>query len=95
MRKRRPSITESEIINRFKKVHGDNYDYSHLNYKSTNQKVNIICKKCGYKFSTLPHNHTNGGGCKPCQYKKLPQNQPMSNDKWVKLATKFHKNQYE
>lgn len=42
-----------------KEIHGDEYDYSLVNYKNNKTKVEIICKKHGI-FRQLPVNHNNG-----------------------------------
>lgn len=39
------------------KVHGDKYDYSHVNYKNAHSKVKIGCKKCGRIFETRATDH--------------------------------------
>ena len=58
-------VSQEEIINRFKKVHGDRYDYSKTNYQTSAQKVIIICKKHG-EFEQLPPAHEKGHGCAHC-----------------------------
>jgi hypothetical protein len=35
------------FIERAKKIHGDEYDYSLVEYKNNKTKVSIICKKHG------------------------------------------------
>jgi hypothetical protein len=35
------------VIESFRKVHGDTYDYSIVEYKNTHTKVKIICKEHG------------------------------------------------
>ena len=57
--------TES-FIEESKKVFGDRYDYSKVNYgNSHNEKVCIICKKHG-EFWQTPKNHLHGHGCPVC-----------------------------
>lgn len=46
-------------------VHGNKYDYSKVNYATSDSKVIIICPKHG-EFEQRPHNHLNGQGCKKC-----------------------------
>ena len=53
------------IVERFKEVHGDRYDYSLVDYKAISKKVKIICKEHGV-FEQIPHNHANGMGCSTC-----------------------------
>lgn len=49
-----------------KRVHGDLYDYSKVDFKSTKKNVDIICKTHGV-FSQQPHNHIAGKhGCPTC-----------------------------
>ena len=37
------NLTQKEVIERFKKVHGDEYDYSLVDYNGQGKKVIIIC----------------------------------------------------
>lgn len=57
-------------LNRFieeaKKVHGDKYDYSTVDYVNNKTKVQIICNKCGNMFKQTPKNHLRGQGCPKC-----------------------------
>jgi len=57
--------TTSEFIDKAIKVHGDKYDYSKVEYKNTDSKVYIICKKHGSFFQS-PYNHLSGNGCSKC-----------------------------
>lgn len=54
-----------EFILQAKKVHGDKYNYSNVNYKSSHEKVCIICPKHG-EFWQTPNNHLNGASCPYC-----------------------------
>lgn len=58
-----------EIIKQFQKVHEDRYDYSLVDYKNDNYKVDIICSKHG-KFSQSPTHHKQGKGCPVCRESK-------------------------
>jgi cytochrome c2 len=53
------------FIARAAATHGDYYDYSQAVYKSTRDKVTIVCPKHG-AFEQLPSNHINGSGCPQC-----------------------------
>ena len=59
------SKTSEDIINDFKKVHGDKYDYSKVEYKYAHEKVCIICPEHG-EFWQLPFDHLDGHGCQKC-----------------------------
>ena len=57
--------TTKQFIEEAKKIHGDKYDYSKVNYNGINEKVCIICPRHG-EFWQIPHNHLNGRGCSHC-----------------------------
>lgn len=61
--------TKESFIEAAIKVHGNKYDYSKVNYKNNNTKVEIICPKHGSFWST-PGNHLSGKSCFKCQSSK-------------------------
>lgn len=56
----------SDVIKKFKEVHGDKYDYSKVRYINGSTKVTIICPVHG-EFQQIPLSHKNGNGCPRCQ----------------------------
>lgn len=67
------SLTNFEFVSKSKEVHGDNYDYSLVNYKNNKTKVKIVCLEHG-EFEQIPSNHLRGMGCRFCVYKNLESN---------------------
>uniref|UniRef100_A0A6C0KH86 Uncharacterized protein n=1 Tax=viral metagenome TaxID=1070528 RepID=A0A6C0KH86_9ZZZZ len=61
------NITKSneDFINNAKKIHGELYDYSNVEYKSTRITVTILCKIHG-EFKQKPNDHLSGCGCQKC-----------------------------
>lgn len=59
-----------KFIEEARKVHGDKYDYSKVNYVKCSEKVCIICPKHG-EFWQTPGNHLAGWGCKKCSQSHL------------------------
>lgn len=57
--------TTDEIIEEFKRIHGEKYDYSKVLYESTHKNVTVICKEHG-EFEVSPANHLRGEGCPIC-----------------------------
>ena len=57
--------TTKECIEDFKKVHGDKYDYSKVEYVNSKKKVTIICPEHG-EFLQRPNAHLRGRGCPKC-----------------------------
>ena len=60
----------NDIILRFKKIHGDKYNYDGVIYNKSSQKVNIFCKKHGY-FLQSPSVHLSGKGCRECMKERF------------------------
>lgn len=59
--------TVEEFIEQSKALHGDKFDYSHVDYKSQCESVVLICNKHNHKFSVIAKSHLSGpGGCKLC-----------------------------
>lgn len=63
------SVKQRKGIRQFvedaRKIHGDKYDYSKVEYKNAQTKVCIICSKHG-EFWQKPNSHLCGRGCKKC-----------------------------
>jgi hypothetical protein len=58
-------LTTNDFVVSAKKVHGDKYDYTQVEYISSLEKVKIICKEHGEFFQT-PSGHLSGYGCSKC-----------------------------
>lgn len=58
-------LTTEEFISKSRRIHGNKYDYSLVDYQGENVKVHIICPKHG-KFVQRAGNHVRGAGCSLC-----------------------------
>jgi len=58
-------LSQDDVLDRFREVHGETYDYSLVEYTVSQENVTIICKKHG-PFEQLTHVHANGAGCPKC-----------------------------
>ena len=59
-------LSREELISKFRKVHGNNFDYSKVIFESLILKVIIICPEHG-EFAQQPRLHLRGSnGCKTC-----------------------------
>ena len=82
-------ITSEIFIRKAKKIHGDKYDYSLVEYKNNNTKVKIICLKHGV-FEQSPSNHINSkNNCPKCSSSLL------TTDDFIKKAKEIHNNKYD
>ena len=79
-----------EFIEKAKKIHGDNYDYSKVEYTNVRIQVTIICKKHG-EFQQSPNGHLNGNGCYKCGYNMYI----FTNEDFIDKATEIHGDKYD
>ncbi len=63
-------LSDEKVINEFREVHGDRYDYSAVNYVNDKTKIKIICSVHG-EFEQTPCGHKAGKGCQKCKYEKV------------------------
>ena len=85
---KKKSSTE-EFIEKARKIHGDKYDYSKVEYINKDEKVCIICPEHG-EFWQRAHNHLNGNGCPKCSKKHR-----YTTKEFVEKCKKIHNNYYD
>ena len=83
-------LTTQEFIEKAKKIHGDKYDYSKVEYIKSGLKVCIICPKHG-EFWQIANSHLQGQGCTECN----SRNKPITKEYFVYQAIKIHGNRYD
>ena len=89
--------TTEEFIQDAKKIHGDKYDYSKVNYVNDSVKVCIICPVHGEFFKT-PSNHLHkkwAQGCPDCSRLKLSKKIRNSNSEFISKAISIHNQKYD
>jgi hypothetical protein len=79
----------NKVIERFKNIHGDKYDYSKMVYINLNTDIIIICKEHG-EFQQAPHNHYAGQNCPKCsnRYK-------ITHDEFIEKTVSIHGDKYD
>ena len=84
-----------EILQRFKDVHGDKYDYSKVVYDGVKTKVCIICPKHG-EFWMTPVNHMFGKqGCPKCGIEANANKRRFSQETFIKKERETHGDKYD
>ncbi len=81
---------KEDVIQQFKNVHGDRYDYSLVEYINSAKKVAIICPEHG-EFEQTPNSHLNGRGCSKCAYIRKFDTQ----EKIIEEFKNAHGNKYD
>ena len=90
----RQRLTKEEFIEKARKVHGDKYDYSKVEYKGNKVKVCIICPEHG-KFWQIPNTHLLGGGCKECAKDVIKIKERDTLEEFIEKARKIHGDKYD
>jgi len=83
-------LNTEEFIRRARRLHGDTYGYSKVNYINNYTPVTIICEKHG-SFEQKPNVHFRGSGCPSCSVEK----QTMSTKDFIKKAQEVHGDEYD
>jgi len=81
--------TTEQFIEKARKIHGNKYDYSLVEYNTTHTKVKIICPEHGI-FEQKPSNHLNGQRCSACV-----GNRKISKLSIIENAKKIHDDKYD
>jgi hypothetical protein len=87
-------IRTFEFIKKSKKVHGEKFDYSKVEYIGGSTKVCIICPEHG-DFYQLPNNHLSGKDCLKCSYLKRAQKLTQGNEEFIEKSIKVHGGKYD
>ena len=82
-----------EFILKAKKVHGNKYDYSKVEYVNNKTKVCIICPEHG-EFWQDPHNHLKGKGCPECA-KSLIKPLKYTTEEFIQKCKENHDIKYD
>ena len=78
-----------QVINDFKSIHGDIYDYSLMVYNGSKNNIKIICKYHGI-FEQRPVHHLRGSGCPHCS-----KNKKYTNITFKLKSNIIHNNLYD
>ncbi len=85
--------TKDEFIEKAKLIHGDEYDYSNVNYIHSKTKIEIICNKHG-SFWQRPDAHLQKQGCPECGIEKCDHKTSTTNE-FIEKAKLIHGNIYD
>ena len=82
--------TNKEVIESFQKIHGNQYDYSLMDYKGSSTKIKVICSTHGI-FEVTPGHHKKGVGCRKCYF----ESQKLSKEEFIIRSQEHFKNRYD
>jgi Zn-finger nucleic acid-binding protein len=81
-------LTTKNFIEKAKKIHGEKYNYSKVEYKNSRTKVTIVCSEHG-EFEQTPKSHLRGNGCSKCSGRYMDQ------EFFIQKAKQVHENKYD
>ena len=82
------------FIKEARKIHGDKYDYSKVEYVNCETKVSIICPKHG-EFSKSPIKHISGQGCPKCSQELQAKKQTKNKEDLINELTNVYGDVYD
>ena len=83
--------TTEQFIKEAKLIHGDEYDYSLVEYINNSTKIKIKCNSCGNTFEQLPRNHI-------CLKQKCPfchKSNKKTTEQFIEEARQIHGDKYD
>ena len=82
------------FIEKSRKVHGNKYDYSLVEYINAKTKIKIICPKHG-EFRQTPDSHKRGNGCPKCANELISNKMKSSTQDFIEKSKKVHGDKYD
>lgn len=87
-------FTLNQFIDKAILVHGYDYDYDNVVYTSSQDYVEIGCKRCKNSFLQVANAHLQGQGCRQCG--KLKQgNNRLTQSEFINRCIEIHKDKYD
>ena len=78
-----------------RKIHGNKYNYSKVEYINTTTKVCIICPEHGEFWQTPKAHIRQKYGCFKCAVNKRANNKKKNTNEFINKAVKIHNNKYD
>lgn len=95
MRVSHNKLSWNTVLEQFKQVHGDEFDYSNSVYVGTNTPIEVRCKKHNYIFTPTPKNHKNGTKCKICGRESQIKKAKKSKEQFIKEVQGIYGDKYD
>lgn len=89
------SLNTDMFIEMARKIHGDKYDYSKVDYKKSCLKVEIFCLKHKSYFFQTPNSHLGGRGCPECAKEVRVAKKTLSQEEFLRQAREVHGDKYD
>lgn len=87
-------FTKEMWVEKAKKVHGDRYDYSKVEYVNSQTPIIITCQIHG-DFKMRPNDHLRGQNCPKCKKTLLREKLSMTTNEFIERARAVHGDKYD
>ena len=89
-------LNTEELIERFRSVHGDKYDYSKVIFTKMHEPVTIICPEHGEFLQTPSKHYSKKQGCPKCaEEKKKKGFNKLTTEEFIEKAKQIHGDKYD
>lgn len=88
-------LTNEEIIEKIKLVHGNKYDYSKVEYKKSSEKICLICPIHGEFFVTPSKIFNRGDGCPKCSKENARKKNILNSKDVLENFSRVHGDVYD
>ena len=83
-------MTTDEFVSRMEAVNPDIQIMG--SYETSNKRINVRCKQCGYEWAAVPSSLLSGDGCRKCGTIKAHEKFLKSHDDFVRSVNKINPN---
>jgi hypothetical protein len=87
-------MSVEDFISKARKIHGDKYDYSKVEYVNNETMICIVCPEHG-EFWQKPIDHLRGSECQKCSRINGSLKQRLNTEKFIEKAREVHGNKYD
>ena len=87
-------LTTEKFIEKARKIHGNKYIYTRVEYTDCKTKVCIVCPEHG-EFWQSPYKHLSGCGCKECGKIKSGNSKKLSVNEFINRANAKYNSKYD
>ncbi len=86
-------LSQPEVIEIIRQIHGDKYDLSKVNYTISKVKLELICSEHGSFFTSIDQ-IKRGQGCPVCGKTNAAKQRRVSFEEFQSRAIEIHNNRY-
>ena len=86
-------LSQEEFLTKCNEVHGNQYDYSKVDYQGMVTKVVVVCSEHG-DFEQTPSSHLNGSGCPQCGLISQIEKRKLPLEDFISRSIYVHGNRY-